>query len=92
MIAETTTAFVAVVTFFMADGQILTAEGQSFGTYDACMMQAEADAKAMAREAERLEANGFPKVIERISIVCEPMEGMHNHRGYLPLEEYSREH
>ena len=44
------------------------------------------------QEAERLEANGFPKVIERISIVCEPMEGMHNHRGYLPLEEYSREH
>lgn len=53
MIAETATAFVAVVTFFMADGQILTAEGQSFTTFDACMMQAEADAKAMARDAHK---------------------------------------
>ena len=92
MTSALATTFVPLVLILMTDGTELQAVGDNFLSYDACMLQGEADAKAMAREAERLEANGFPKVIEKISIVCEPMEGMHNHRGYLPLEEYSREH
>lgn len=87
MIAETATAFVAVVTFFMADGQVLSAEGQSFTTYDACMIQAEADAKTIEREISRIESELSEPGILEVRIVCEPMqeEGL-GHYGCLPWE------
>lgn len=80
----TAATFVSIVTFFMADGQVLSAEGQGFETYDACMMQAEADAKIMEHELERIESELSEPGILEVRIVCEPMGHHDGHTGYIP--------
>lgn len=83
-----TTVFVPLVLLQMADGTELTAVGDNYPTYEACMMQAEADAKTMAREIEAIESALPERVIAHVSIVCEPMSSgdVPEHEGYLPFE------
>ena len=74
--------YTAVFTFLMASGQPIEADDASYKTYDACMMQAEADAKLMAREWEWQEAQtgrkGFYKSVE---VWCECQHGSKGHVG-----------
>lgn len=82
------TIFVPMVLIQMVDGTEIQAVGDNYPTYEACMMQAEADAKTMAREIEAIENTLPERVIAHVSIVCEPMTSgdVPEHEGYLPLE------
>lgn len=83
------TIFVPMVLIQMTDGTELQAVGDNYPTFEACMVQAEADAKTMAREIEAIENELSEQVIQYVSITCEPMtsDALPEHEGYLPLEE-----
>lgn len=78
--------FVAVVSFFFADGQVVSAEGMSFDTYEACIIQAEHDAKIMAHEIDHIESGLDEPTLMEVRITCEPMASHNDHEGYVPRE------
>ena len=69
-----TSAFVytAVFSFLLASGDTMVADDASYRTYDACMMQAEADAKGMAKEWAWEEARtGLKGFYKGVTVRCE---------------------
>ena len=64
--------YIPVFVLSMASGAV--AEGSfdedAYPTYDACMLQAEADAKNMVREWDEAEAAGRPHLFEYIDVKC----------------------
>ena len=89
MSATIASIFVPMVLIQMVDGTELTAVGDNYPTLEACMVQAEHDARVMAREIEAIENELESPVIQYVSITCEPMgeDAYPAHYGYLPLEE-----
>lgn len=63
--------YTAVFTFLMASGQPMEADDASYKTYDACMMQAEADAKLMAQEWAWAERTGHIQPFKGVTVRCE---------------------
>ena len=63
--------YTAVFTFLMASGQPIEADDASYKTYDACMMQAEADAKLMAQEWAWAERTGRIQPFKGVTVRCE---------------------
>lgn len=64
--------YIPVFVLSMASGAV--AEGSfdadAYPTYDACMLQAEADARNMVREWDEAEAAGRPRMFESIEVRC----------------------
>ncbi len=83
------TLYIPIVLIVMVDGTEMTAVGDTYPSFESCMVQAEHDAKVMAREIEAIENELPEQVISRVSIVCEPMGDDYPAHlgGYLPLEE-----
>lgn len=71
--------YIPVFILSMASGAV--AEGSfdadAYPTYDACMLQAEADAKNMVREWDEAEAAGRACPFEAVEIRCEKREARH---------------
>lgn len=71
--------YIPVFVLSMASGAV--AEGSfnddAYPTYDACMLQAEADAKNMVREWDEAEAAGRPHLFESIEVKCVKREVRH---------------
>ena len=64
--------YIPILIVSMSSGAV--AEGvfsaDEYPTYDACMLQAEADAKNLVREWDEAEAAGRPHVFESIEVKC----------------------
>ena len=64
--------YIPILIVSMSSGAV--AEGKftadEYPTYDACMLQAEADAKNMVREWDEAEAAGRPHLFESIEVKC----------------------
>ena len=63
--------YTAVFTFLMANGQPIVADDASYRTYDACMMQSEADAKLMAQEWAWADRTGHRQPFRGVTVHCE---------------------
>ena len=74
--------YTAIFALTLASGEVVEAEGDSYPTEDACLMQTESDAKLMAREWAWEEAQtgrkGFYKSVE---VWCERQHGSKGHVG-----------
>lgn len=68
-------SFVYIPVFILSMASGAVAEGSfdadAYPTYDACMLQAEADAKNMVREWDEAEAAGRPHLFESVEVRCE---------------------
>ena len=83
MSATLSTAFVPMVLIVMADGSEVSAVGDTYPSYESCYLQAEADGKLMAKEADAIDEDDR---IQMIKVWCEPMPSDYQpHTGYLPL-------
>lgn len=80
--------FVPIVTISMADGSQLQAAGTTYETFDACMVQAEHDAKIMVNDIENVENTLEYPIIDSVVISCEQRNDIPAHTGYVPLSEY----
>lgn len=71
--------YIPVFILSMSSGAV--AEGSSdadaYPTYDACMLQAEADAKNLVREWDEAEAAGRPHLFESVEVKCVKREVRH---------------
>ena len=67
----TSFVYTAVFTFLMASGQPIEADDASYKTNDACMMQAEADAKLMAQEWAWAERERRIQPFKGVTVRCE---------------------
>lgn len=78
----TSFVYTAIFALTLASGEVVEAEGESYPTQDACLLQSEADAKLMAREwqfdFERTGEQGFYKSVE---VWCERQHGSKGHVG-----------
>ncbi|MCR5259199.1 MAG: hypothetical protein K6E40_13705 [Desulfovibrio sp.] len=63
--------YVAVFSFLMSSGQTLEADDGTYGTYDACMTQGEADAKLMAQEWAWAEREHRIQPFRGVEVRCE---------------------
>lgn len=89
MLAEITSiSYVPIVIFSMVDGSQLSAIGDNYASLDACLVQAEHDAKLMEKEIQNVEETLSYPVIKHVSVFCERMADNPDHNGYIPLEEY----
>lgn len=89
MLAEIASiTYVPIVIISMVDGSQLSAIGDNYASLDACLVQAEHDAKLMEREVKNVEATLKYPLIKHVSITCEPMTGNPDHDGYIPIQEY----
>ena len=74
--------YTAIFALTLSSGEVIDAEGDSYATEDACLLQSEADAKNMAREWQWQEAQtgrkGFYKSVE---VWCERTYGESGHVG-----------
>lgn len=63
-----TFVYTAVFALFLQNGEVINAEGESYPTREACLLQTEADAKLMSREwqfnFERTGEQGFYRAVE----------------------------
>ena len=74
--------YTAIFALTLASGEVVEAEGESYRTEDACLMQGEADAKLMAREWEWQEAQTGRKGFYRgVEVHCERQHGSKGHVG-----------
>lgn len=80
--------FVPIVTISMTDGSQLQAAGTTYETFDACMVQAEHDAKIMVNNIENVENTLEYPIIDSVVISCEQRNDIPAHTGYVPLSEY----
>ena len=71
--------YIPVFILSMASGAVAEGEfpGDACPTYDACMVQAEHDAKNMVREWGEAEAAGRPHLFESIEVKCVKKEVRH---------------
>ena len=53
------------------------ADGETYPTYDACMVQAEHDAKNLVKEWDEAEAAGRPRMFESVEVKCVKREVRH---------------
>jgi hypothetical protein len=68
----------------LASGEVIDAEGESYSTEDACLLQSEADAKLMAKEWQWQEAQTGRKGFYRgVEVRCErhQLAGGNGHVG-----------
>ena len=74
--------YTAIFALTLTSGEVVEAEGESYSTEDACLLQSEADAKLMANEWKFEEARtgrkGFYKSVE---VWCERQHGSKGHVG-----------
>lgn len=67
-------AFVYIPILIVSMTSGVVAEGEfpenAYPTYDACMVQAEHDAKNLAKEWDEAEAAGRPRMFESIEVKC----------------------
>ena len=74
--------YTAIFALTLASGEVVEAEGESYPTQDACLLQSEADAKLMAREwaweESRTGRKGFYRGVE---VRCERQHGASGHVG-----------
>ena len=63
--------YVAVFSFLMSSGQTLEADDGTYRSYDACMMQGDADAKLMSQEWEWAERTGHIQPFRGVEVRCE---------------------
>lgn len=90
MAVSIATPFIALVALTFNDGSAVTAEGEAYTTYDACMVQAEHDARLMFNEAILVESRGGYKGrhLEGIVYDCKPLPANYTpHTGWLPEGE-----
>ena len=74
--------YTAIFALTLASGEVVEAEGESYSTEDACLLQSEADAKLMAREwvwqERQTGRQGFYRSVE---VRCERQHGSKGHVG-----------
>ena len=74
--------YTAIFALTLANGEVIDAEGDSYRTEDACWLQAEADAKNMAKEWQWQEARTGRKGFYRgVEVRCERQYGSKGHVG-----------
>ena len=75
-------AFVYIPVLIVSMTSGMVAEGKfaadEYPTYDACMVQAEHDAKNMVREWDEAEAAGRPRMFESVEVRCVKKEVRHD--------------
>ncbi len=63
--------YTSIFTLFLASGAPIEAEEASYPTYDACMLQSEADLKNMAKEWDfEQKRTGLPSFFTRGEVRC----------------------
>ena len=64
--------YIPILIVSMTSGAVASGEFRDdpYPTYDACMVQAEADAKNMVREWDEAEAAGRPRMFESVEVRC----------------------
>ena len=66
------TAYVALFTFLLASGESLETEEEIYPSYEECIMNAEAEAKSMARQWDwEREKTGRSPFFKGVSVRCE---------------------
>ena len=74
--------YTAIFALTLASGEVVEAEGESYNTEDACLLQGEADAKLMAKEWEWQEQQTGHKGFYRgVEVRCERQHGASGHVG-----------
>jgi hypothetical protein len=74
--------YTAIFALTLANGEVIDAEGDSYRTEDACWLQAEADAKNMAKEWQWQESRTGRKGFYRsVEVRCERQYGSKGHVG-----------
>lgn len=65
-------AYVALFTFFLANGNSLETEEEMYPTYHECMINAEAEARSMERQwAWEEEKTSQPRFFKGVEVRCE---------------------
>lgn len=68
----TNVAYVALFTFFLANGNSLETEEEMYSSYDECMINAEAEARSMERQwAWEEEKTSQPRFFKGVEVRCE---------------------
>lgn len=64
--------YIPILIVSMTSGAVARGEfpENAYPTYDACMVQAEHDAKNLAKEWDEAEAAGRPRMFESIEVKC----------------------
>jgi hypothetical protein len=74
--------YTAIFALTLASGEVIEAEGESYSTQDACLLQSEADAKLMAKEWQWEESRTGRKGFYRgVEVRCERQHGSKGHVG-----------
>ena len=77
-----TFVYTAIFALTLASGEVVEAEGESYPTEDACLLQTEADAKLMWNEWQWQEAQTGRKAFYRsVEVRCERQHGESGHVG-----------
>ena len=64
--------YVAIFTFFLASGEPLETEEEVYSSYDACMVESEAQAKSMERQWRwEEEKTSQPRFFKGVEVRCE---------------------
>ena len=72
-------SYIAVFLLSTSGGLSVEAEGESFPTYDQCMVESEAEAKSMARQWEwEREKTGRLPFFRAVEVRCEMQEVRHD--------------
>lgn len=66
-------SFIIVFTLTFTGGHAIDALGDTYNTYDMCMVQGEAEAKAIGIEIDQAKVEREIPVIENISVRCVPV-------------------
>ena len=71
--------YIPILIVSMSSGAVARGEfpEDAYPTYDACMVQAEHDAKNLAKEWDEAEAAGRPRMFESIEVNCVKREVRH---------------
>lgn len=66
-------SFIIVFTLTFSGGHAVDAIGDSYSTYEMCIVQGEAEARTMGAEIELAKVEREIPIIEQISVRCEPV-------------------
>ena len=68
----TPTAYIAIFTFFLANGEAIESEEEMYPSYEECMLQSEAEAKSMERQwVWEEEKTSQPRFFKGVEVRCE---------------------
>lgn len=68
----TPTAYIAIFTFFLANGEAIESEEEMYPSYEECMLQSEAEAKSMERQwFWEEEKTSQPRFFKGVEVRCE---------------------